>query len=162
MERRRQVQRSSLPKSGAAKADENGQVLIPDLPPGAPLVAYHRDSALIARQWDPAVEPNPEWQLPPAAPPLTVQFEHADGEPAFQATVMIWIAGIRIGGLHSSGSSQADQQGLWIGRHLPPQPLRILALRFGSRLDPRSPSLEALAEVVPYPWPAKVVLPVLE
>lgn len=98
------------------------------------------------------------------APPLTVQVRHADGTPARQASIVVWIDGVRFGRSRPLPFliPVTSLDGIWTARNLPAAPLRIVALAARSSVDPDATSIDALAETIPFPWPDQPMVRVLE
>jgi len=145
-------------------ADDAGQIAVPDQFAGHQLLIRHPMGASVVVLFspgDPVTIP-----LAPPAPSLVVRVVHRDqsriGTTAAQLT--IWFGGVRLSGAvaafatWSMGATSGD--GVWIGKGLPRESVRILFTRLVSIEQISSNSLDGLATTIPYPWSssASVVL----
>jgi hypothetical protein len=144
--------------------DREGRVSLPSTADGTILAVHHPSAGMIVRRWSPALEPEVAWELSPMAAPLTVRVRHADGTPARQASIVVWVDGVRFGRSRPLPFliPVTTSDGIWTARNLPAAPLRIVALAARSSVDPDAPSIEALAETIPFPWPDQPVVRVIE
>lgn len=152
------------PPGWSGTTDGDGRVSLSPLADGAILAVHHQDAGMIARRWEAAREPDAVWELPPMAPPLTVRVRHADGSAARGASIIVWIDGVRFGRSRPLPFllPVSSPDGIWVGRNLPAAPLRIVALAARSSVDSGAPSIKALAETIPFPWPEQPVVRVVE
>ena len=142
----------------AGTADGNGRLHLSEELANAVLTIRHPDGGMMARAW--SGEEGGAWQLPPAAPPLSVLVRNGDGTPAEAASIIVWIDGSRFG-YHNSPPRTAPvsrEGGVWTATNLPPTPLRLLAISRWSSLDVEDPTADGLAVTIPYPWPAEPVV----
>jgi hypothetical protein len=152
------------PPVWSGTTDGEGHVSLPPAAGGAILAVHHREAGMIARRWEGELDREPVWVLPAMAPPLTVRVRHADGRPARQATIIVWIDGVRFDRSRPLPFlvPVSSPDGIWTGQGLPAAALRIVALAARSSLDSSAPSIEALAETIPFPWPEQPVVRVVE
>jgi hypothetical protein len=131
-------------------AGDDGNLELPEIPPGALLLVRHPTTASTIRPWMPN---ELAWTLEPPGEPLTVASRSA-------AFVALWLDGVRLSGAPLAFAAWSapgtNNAGRWIGRNLPAKPLRVLLLP-ASALG--SNAYDNLARAIEYPWPAQVSLP---
>lgn len=144
------------------RSDASGEVQVPDLAVGAYLLVRQPQAGSLVREWRGGAEAV-EWALPRAAPPLAVAAVRPSGEPASYVPLALWLDGVRLTGrslafvawsLHAG----AGEDGSWLGRNLPPEPLRLLAWTAAEQEAALAGLFDARALAVPAPWPAAVRL----
>ncbi len=146
--------------------DATGEVQVPDLAEGAFLLVRHAQAGSLVRGWRGGVE-TAVWTLPPAAPPLAVAAVRPSGEPAAYVPLALWLDGVRLTGrslafVAWSHHAGAGQDGSWLGRNLPPEPLRLLAWTAAEQEAALAGLFDARALAVPAPWPAAVRLETID
>ena len=144
------------------RGDAEGEVQVPDLAEGAFLLVRHPQAGSVVREWRGGVE-MVQWTLPPAAPPLAVAAVRPSGEAAAYVPLALWLDGVRLTGrslafLAWSLHAGAGQDGSWLGRNLPPTPLRLLAWTAAEQEAALDGLFDARALAVAAPWPAVVRL----
>ena len=110
-------------------------------------------AASTIRQWTASAD-EVTWTLDAPAEPLTVFSQSG-------AVVALWLDGVKLTGpplTFAAWSTPAiNANGFWVGRNLPPKPLRLLLL---PRAAFASNAHDAVARQISYPWPARVEAPV--
>lgn len=160
----------NTPPVWSGMAGPQGLVEIPEQARGAFLLVRHPLGGGLVRAWDGAraARDTQTWTLPTAAPPLTVRVVQSWGDPVPWAQLAIVIAGVRLHGaslawLASSPVGSTNRQGIWQGRNLPAQGLRVLAWASDAvAADVLSGAMDGLAEVIPYPWGTVVEVEALQ
>lgn len=142
-------------------ASAGGEVEIPEIVDGAVLLVRHPAAGSLVRRWSRSqAEP---LALPAAAAPVVAKVLRADEKPARFVEITAWINGVALGSTALSFLTDqppsTDRDGVWTARNLPAAPIRLLATARAPQ-DPRA--VEALAKSVEHPWPASVVLRVIE
>lgn len=137
-----------------AIADANGRVAVPAEFASMSLLARHATAGSVAVRQH---RPDDVIVLAPAAAPLTLTAAVSDGSPVGNA-IFAWIGGVRLTGpalafvTRSSPVTDARQQ--WTARGLPAAAVRVLAVRPSRLRDAMVGGFDAVAQVIPYPWPA--------
>jgi hypothetical protein len=143
---------------GLATADELGRVSTPADLAGRRLVVRHPAAASLVVLFGP--DQPTTMSLAPAAPPLVVRVVHADQRPigTASAAMTYWCASVRLVGAIAAfatwSTTGTSGDGIWVGKGLPREPVRLL---FARSVDPEqiaSGSLDGLSQVIAWPWPA--------
>jgi hypothetical protein len=126
-------------------AGDDGRVEVPKAFEGMLLVARHTLGASAA--WRARAG---EFRFGAAAPPLALTVTPRDDSRDAKG-IVAWIGGVRLAGAALAfatwSSALTDRDHRWIARNVPPEPLRVLAA-------PATGAYDAVATVIPYPWPA--------
>ena len=148
---------------GTSRGD--GSVDLPRSLSGSLILVRHAAAGGIVVPW--SIDTPPTWQLPRAAPPVSVRVRRARSEEPVQARVVIWMSGVALHGPHlaflawSAPSSGAD--GVWVAKNLPPEPLEVAAVSLRRPVGAMPENvLRAMATVVAFPWPRNAVVDLLE
>ena len=140
-----------------AQANADGIIEVPKSLTGARLIVRHASAGTTVFDL-PLPDQSLPWHLSSLAPPLTVHVVNGDGTPVGPAATLVtlWISGMRLTGAAAGFATWSipatSPDGSWIGRNLPAAPTALLI----TRAPLRNSSLDALAQPVPYPWPALV------
>lgn len=148
----------------AGRGGDDGVIEIPEDQAGRWLLIRHPASGFLVRRWQPGEEGEDPltWILPPAAPPLAVRAVDNTGESVAWADFALWLGDMRLAGpclawLTETGAA-SDGSGTWRPRHLPAEPIKVLAWSLPERSDAALGAFDASATVVPFPWPDRVTV----
>jgi hypothetical protein len=131
-------------------AGAGGELDLPAAPADAVLVVRHPDAA--SKAWRFPL-PDVIALAPRAAEPRSVHSVNAAGDVVPFAVVTFWLDGARLTGSALafaawSNATMTDNHGVWLGRNLPPGPLRILLSRNVAPAQLASGAYDALSTVV--------------
>jgi hypothetical protein len=137
-------------------ADEAGQIAVPNTIAGQRLLIRHPMGASVVVLFAPG-EPV-AISLDQPALPLVIKVVHRDQSRIGTSAAMlsVWCGSVRLTGpiaafaTWSMGATSAD--GVWIGRGLARESVRLLFTRTVAVQQVSSGSLDGLATTIPYPW----------
>lgn len=152
----------------SARADGEGVVRAPRNQRGT-LLVRHSAAAFSVREWQPQEdEGEMVWSLPKAAGrPLILQVRDAAGTRAApKADLALWVGGQRLSGWLlawlADTESMADAHGYWMGKNLPPGPVKVLAWTLRAQQEAQAGHLELQASQVEFPWAEPVEVRAVE
>jgi hypothetical protein len=100
-----------------------------------------------------------------AAPPVTVTVTTNDDSRVANA-IFAWIGGARLSAAAlnfvSWSNPLTDHDRRWTARNLPPESLRVLAVRQPRLQQAAAGHFDAIAQTIPYPWPAGASIRAIE
>jgi hypothetical protein len=135
-------------------AGDDGHVEVPKTFEGMLLVARHPLGASAA--WRARAG---ELRFGAAAPPLALTVTPRDDSRDAKG-IVAWIGGVRLVGAALAfatwSSALTDRDHRWIARNVPPEPLRMLAAPAARLAAAGAGAYDAVAAVIPYPWPGNV------
>jgi hypothetical protein len=142
---------------GTAGAD--GRIDVPLSIAGSLLMIRHANAASEIRPWNPPATPE-RWTLGAPAEPLSLMVETLEGTPPHYGSpipVTFWVHGVKLRPAElrflAWSLPTTDNAGVWTGRNLPREPLRVVA---GRAPATGQASFDVLATLIPYPWPPSV------
>jgi hypothetical protein len=139
-------------------ADAQGVANVPASMTGSIVLVRHPAGGSGAFPFDVSTGNPPILQLPPPAPPLVLRVrDDRSGTGIVPARLTAWFNGRPVSGTALAflawSSSDSSHAGVWMARNLPARPLRIVATSAASQIPHHATALEAVAEVIPFPWP---------
>ena len=137
---------------------EGGIVEVPLAASGHTLLVRHAAAASRVVAFD-AQAPLGVIHLAPAAPPLTVRVSAGPNGPA---AFTLWLDGRAVSDAALAfvtwSPTSFTSSASWTATNLPPDPLKIVALSTTGRTAYTPATLEAMAQVIPFPWPRDAVV----
>jgi hypothetical protein len=148
----------------SARADAQGSVSVPRALAHSIVLVRHPAAAGLARRFQDL--PEQEYRLVPASPqPLLVNVKHG-GDAAGNVAITVWFHELPLTGAALEfllgAPTLVPANGLWTGRNLPREPVRILASSGMIDAQIAAGAYDALATIVPEPRPNQVTLTVVD
>jgi hypothetical protein len=145
------------------KSDQEGVLRYPMVPGDGILLLRHPHGSSVVRRLHSV---GADQILPPVSAPLRIRIESRSGEIVRSAAIALILEEARLFGpalaFFTWSAALVDGSSTWIGRNLPPRPMRALAATARQATTLQTGALDWSAVTIAYPWESQITLTVVE